>query len=201
MLWYVVLLLSRQVQSPSPSVFPLSSLYGDVVANEAHVLLRWLAHALTSNAVAPLRRRSLHHHFANESTLAAVEYAFGAPPGVHGAQRVRWRVDLRDSELVARLQPHAFSRVRRNSSGVVSRIVFFYDVRVSWKRRADKHSSLLPFTTVRVSVTHVAWEPSFGEFANPTEFPTHGHFVATERLSEQQCASIDLTPRALAGFV
>jgi hypothetical protein len=94
-----------------------------------------------------------------------------------------------------------FVRARRDSLGVVNRIVFFYDVSIRWRRRQDKHSGLLGLTTVRVSVSQVVWEPSFVDYPHPTEFPTHGHFIGHESLSDAQLAAIDITPRSLDSFI
>jgi hypothetical protein len=139
------------VASPA---FPLSPRYGNIAEHEAHVLLRWLARSLTSNAVTPRRRRSFEHHFTRESSLAAVEYAFGAPQGRAAARRVGYGVRMTDAQLVALLQPHSFVRARRDSKGVVSRIVFFYNINMHWHRRGNKHAELLSFTTfARVSLT------------------------------------------------
>lgn len=180
----------------------MSSRYGNIAEHEAHVLLRWLARSLTSNAVAPLRRHSKRHLFTREASLAAVECAFGAPQGLAATRRVTHRVAFTDAQLVALLQPHTFTRARRDSKGVVNRIVFFYDISVRWRRREDKHSEeLLGVTTVRVSLSQVVWEPSFIEHPHPTEFPTHGYFIAHDVLTDAQRNAIDNTPRQLESFL
>jgi hypothetical protein len=83
---------------------------------------------------------------------------------------------------------------------VISRILLFYNIKIHWRCRKDKHSDLLPFTTVRVSLSQVEWQPSFVDFPHPTEFPTHGRFVALEALTAIQLAAIGVTPRPLDSF-
>lgn len=197
-LLYALFLLqrSRHAEHDDVHVFPLSTTFGNVVAHEALVLVRWLARSLRSNAVSPRKRAAYKHYFATECTVAAAEYLFGAPP----QQQVHGKVSLSDAELVSMLAPAEFTRVQNDSTGTVRRIVFFYLVRVRWQRRLARTLPLLPFTTLRITLRHLVWQPNLVDFPDATTFPTHGRFIPLDTLSPAQRKAIDTTARPLKDF-